>query len=195
MKIIVGLGNIGSDYDKTRHNTGFMIVDYIAKQYGGTFKENKKFRALISEIRINNEKIILVKPTTFYNLSGFAVRLIIDYYKIDYQQDLLIVHDDLATNFGSIRVRDLGSAGGNNGIRSIINQFGAKFWRIKLGINNTKRDLIPAADFVLSEFSQKEAKYLTKLIKQSTILIENFTKGKLENSSHKLKTTEETQTN
>ncbi len=187
MKIIVGLGNIGSDYDNTRHNTGFMMVDYLARQYGGRFEENKKFRSLIAQIRINNQKVILVKPTTFYNLSGFAVQLIVDYYKIDYKQDLLVIQDDLATDFGMIRVRQMGSAGGNNGIRSIINQFGAKFWRIKIGTNNAKSKLMPATDFVLSKFSQAEEKTLKQLIKHTSILIEDFTKDNLSNSSLRLK--------
>ncbi len=187
MKVIIGLGNISPDYNysKTRHNIGFQLVDHLAEKYGVSFKENKKLRALIAEFVLNGEKIILVKPTTFYNLSGEAAKLILNYYKINPMKDMLVLQDDLSIDFGQIRVKDMGSAGGNNGIRSIISHYGTHFWRIKFGTKNELLERIPAADFVLSDFTGEEFILIKKIKPKITELIEDFINNKLENSSYK----------
>ncbi len=187
MKVIIGLGNISPDYNysKTRHNIGFQLVDYLAEKYGVSFKENKKLRALIAEFVLNGEKIILVKPTTFYNLSGESAKLVLNYYKINPIKDMLVLQDDLSIDFGQVRVKDLSSAGGNNGIRSIISHYGTQFWRIKFGTKNNLLEKMPAADFVLSDFTGQEFILIKKMKPKITELIEDFINNKLENSSYR----------
>jgi len=126
MKLILAQGNVGNNYNNTRHNVGFRIIDDIARNYQGIWSEKKAFRALVCELRIGGEKVLLVKPTTFYNLTGFTLKTIADFYKIDFTTDLLVLHDDLSLDFGVIKTRDTGSAGGNKGLQSIISQIGGE---------------------------------------------------------------------
>ena len=123
MKLVVGLGNIGNKYTFTRHNAGFMLADSIALNNNLTFRENSKLKSLITNFRYGNEDYIIIKPPTFMNLSGEAVRAVIDYYKIAVE-DIIIVHDDLSLPLGKIRLRSNGSDGGHNGIKSIIQHLG-----------------------------------------------------------------------
>ena len=130
MKLIAGLGNIGEKYLFTRHNAGFMVVDKIAFDNGIEFREEKKLKCFIAKMGDN----LLIKPTTFMNLSGEAVRAVMDYYKIDIK-DLLIIYDDISLDLGTIRFRSNGSDGGHNGIKSIIKHTGTKeFDRLKIGM-------------------------------------------------------------
>ncbi len=150
MKLIVGLGNPDQKYENTRHNIGFMVLDnYLVNE-----KWSKKFDGLIIEKNINNDKIIFLKPLTYMNNSGFSVKKAVDFYHIDFD-DILIIHDDLSLDFGSIRLKYDSSSGGHNGIKSIINCLGnQKFCQLKIGImNEYKSDTI---DFVLSKFSKDE---------------------------------------
>lgn len=154
MKIIVGLGNPGNQYISTRHNVGFEAIDYIADEYGICLNE-KKFKAIYGKGIINNERVILVKPQTYMNLSGESLRMILDFYKVE-TKDIIIVFDDISLNLGQLRIRLKGSAGGHNGIKSIISAIGTnEFARIKIGIgeNRTYHDL---ADYVLGKFSDEE---------------------------------------
>jgi PTH1 family peptidyl-tRNA hydrolase len=154
MKWIVGLGNPGKQYEKTRHNIGFMAVDAFAELAGITvFKQ--QFRAEIGEGVIRGEKVVLMKPLTYMNLSGEAVRAFYDYYKADLE-DFLLIYDDLDTELGKMRIRYKGSAGGHNGVKSVIQHLGTEqFKRIRLGISR------PAAgadvvNYVLSPFTAEE---------------------------------------
>jgi peptidyl-tRNA hydrolase, PTH1 family len=155
MKLIVGLGNIGPHYVNTRHNTGFAVVEAYASHNGMEWSDKRAFKAHIAEGNVHGEKIILAQPTTYYNLSGEAVRAIKDFYKID-NQDILVVHDELDLPYGTIRVRHGGSDAGNNGIKSIITHVGDDFSRIRIGIANERAATIDAADFVLSRFNSEE---------------------------------------
>ena len=155
MFIIAGLGNPTKQYEGTRHNAGFEVIDRLSEKYNidvGT----KKHRALIGKGVIAGQKVILAKPQTYMNLSGESIRSLLDYYKIDEEQELLIIYDDISLNPGQIRIRAKGSAGGHNGIKNIIAHLGSQvFPRIKVGVGEKPRgrDL---AEYVLGHFSKEE---------------------------------------
>ncbi len=168
MKLIVGLGNPGEEYAITRHNIGFMILD----TYLGKVKWKTKNSALYYETTINNEKYLFLKPLTFMNLSGEAVRKYVDYYNIPLE-DILIIHDDLDLPVGSIRLKQDSSAGGHNGIKSIIAHLGTQnFKRLKVGISNNKE--LDTKDYVLGKFSKKEIDILNNILSQTHNIIEDF---------------------
>ena len=176
MKLIAGLGNIGQKYTFTRHNAGFMLIDSIAINSGLTLKENTRLKCLMTKFSNNGEDYLLIKPTTFMNLSGEALRAVTDYYRIDVK-DILIVYDDLSLELGKIRFRPNGSDGGHNGIKSVIQHLGTKdIARLKIGIG--PQPSIPSEVFVLQNFSKEE---LEKLKETLTIAKEGiacyFTKG------------------
>lgn len=154
MKLIAGLGNIGSKYTFTRHNAGFMLVDSIALNSDISFKENSGLKCFIAK----TDGTLLIKPTTFMNLSGEAVRAVMDYYKIAIE-DVLIVYDDLSLELGKIRFRPNGSDGGHNGIKSVIKHLGTKdVARLKIGIG--PQPSIPSEVFVLQNFAKEELEVL-----------------------------------
>lgn len=158
MKLIVGLGNLGRDYEKTRHNIGFLCLEYLRKQYGfPDWKEAGKFKAEISEGNYLDEKVILCRPLTFMNLSGEAVILVKNFYKVELE-DIIVIYDDVALPFGKLRFRPEGSAGGQNGMRSIIQQLGTeKVPRIRIGVEVREEDSkIETKDFVLSRLRPEE---------------------------------------
>ena len=154
MKMIVGLGNIGTRYDETRHNTGFMVVDQLARDYHlGAFTHLKQEAVAVSGI-INGEKVMLVKPTTFMNDSGRAVGPLVDYYDIDLD-NLVIVNDDLDMPVGKVRLKTHGASGGHNGLKSIISALGTKnFNRVKVGIDHPQHGTV--VSHVLGKFSKEE---------------------------------------
>lgn len=155
MKIVFGLGNPGEKYAHSRHNTGFLTVDGFAKQQGMDFKDASKFFAQIAEANIDGEKVLLVKPQTFYNDTGRSYQSVIDFYKVE-PTDTLIIHDELALPFGTIRSRLGGSDAGNNGIKS-VNQYGGETSaRLRVGIANEQRAIMGDVDFVLGRFSREE---------------------------------------
>jgi PTH1 family peptidyl-tRNA hydrolase len=187
MKIIFAQGNPGAQYANTRHNVGFLIVDTLAAQHRAEFVKKTKFHADIAEISIAGEKVLLVKPATFYNETGQAARMLVDFYKVDIKADFLAVHDDLALPLGTLRIRESGRDAGNNGIKSLNAHLGTNYVRIRIGIYNDLRDRIHDADFVLSNFTKLEADALKEMIAPKTIeLIEGFCAGKIEATSHKL---------
>lgn len=148
MKLIVGLGNIGKEYEHTRHNAGFDTIDILASGFGVSFKEDKKLKGLVAMVNNMGHKAILLKPTTFMNLSGESVALVMKYYNIDID-DVLVISDDLDMVPGKVRYRENGSAGGHNGLKNIILMCGTeKFKRIKIGIDRDK--FIPVVDWVLT---------------------------------------------
>lgn len=153
MKLIVGLGNPGKEYEATRHNIGFIIIDEIAKQYG-VGKYDSKFKGLYTKINIAGENVILLKPQTFMNLSGECVREVIDFYKIDIE-DILVVYDDLDLDVGKIRFKAKSSSGGHNGIKSIQQHLNTEnFKRLKFGISRDSN--IPVVKYVVGKFRNEE---------------------------------------
>lgn len=155
MLIIVGLGNPGAQYTGTRHNAGFDVIDAIAEKYHIDVT-TKKHKALIGKGVIEGMKVILAKPQTYMNVSGESVRELLDYYKIDEESELIIVYDDISLEPGQIRIRKKGSAGGHNGIKSIISHLGGTvFLRIKVGVGEKPKGY-DLADYVLGHFSKDE---------------------------------------
>ncbi|MBQ8519381.1 MAG: aminoacyl-tRNA hydrolase, partial [Agathobacter sp.] len=153
MFVIVGLGNPGKKYENTRHNAGFISIDALADKYGISISE-KKHKALCGSGVIEGNKVLLVKPQTFMNLSGESVRAVMDFYKIDPEEDMLVIYDDISLAPGNIRIRKKGSAGGHNGIKSIIAHAGTQnFMRIKVGVGE-KPSGWDLADYVLGHFSE-----------------------------------------
>ncbi len=154
MKLIIGLGNVGEKYVFTRHNVGFMVLDRLAVRENFSFREEKKLKSFVAKVRLWGDEFMLVKPTTFMNLSGEALRAVMDYYKIK-PEDVLVIYDDLSLELGKMRFRASGSDGGHNGIKSIIQHLGSnKFVRLKVGIG--PQPPIPAENFVLQNFSQEQ---------------------------------------
>ena len=155
MFVIVGLGNPGKKYENTRHNAGFIAIDALADKYGINISE-KKHKALCGSGVIEGNKVVLIKPQTFMNLSGESVRAVMDFYKIDPEEDMLVIYDDISLAPGNIRIRKKGSAGGHNGIKSIIAHAGTQnFMRIKVGVGE-KPSGWDLADYVLGHFSEED---------------------------------------
>ncbi len=154
-KLIIGLGNPGSKYAETRHNVGFMVLDAMAQHYGVDFQPNKTFKAEIASIFLGHDKVYLVKPTTFMNNSGIAVRALMAYFDIT-QDEILVIYDDLDMTVGKMRLRDKGSAGGHNGIKSIMAETGSdQFLRLKIGIGRPKEHHT-VVDHVLGRFDEDD---------------------------------------
>lgn len=153
MKVVVGLGNPGIEYAKTRHNVGFMVIDGFAEKHSVENWKNN-FHALIGETKIDGEKVLLVKPQTFMNLSGQAVLEVMQFYKVA-KEDLLVIYDDMDLPVGTVKLRQKGSCGGHNGIRDIIRLLGTEqISRVKIGIGKSK--YAQGADFVLGKFLPEE---------------------------------------
>lgn len=171
MFIIVGLGNPGKEYDKTRHNAGFMAIDALADKYGISV-DKKQFKGLTGRGIIAGQQVLLVKPTTFMNLSGESVRQAFDFYKPEIDQ-VLILFDDISLPIGQLRVRKKGSAGGHNGIKSIIAHLGSQdFPRIKIGVGGPgQKDLV---NHVLGHFNKEESKIMEEAVKETTDAVECF---------------------
>ncbi|MBS5988370.1 aminoacyl-tRNA hydrolase [Anaerococcus hydrogenalis] len=158
MYYIVGLGNPGMQYENTRHNTGFISIDYLARKYNIDVRKIK-FKSLIGQGVISGHKVMLVKPQTYMNNSGEAIREIFNYFDFDHDK-LIVIYDDIDIDFGSIRIRKKGSAGTHNGMKSIIyNLQFDDFPRIKVAVGK-KPEYMDLANFVLSGFSKKEAKII-----------------------------------
>ena len=162
MFVILGIGNPGKKYDGTRHNIGFVAMDYMSSKYG--IKINKiKHKALIGEGTISGERVILVKPQTYVNLSGESLREICLYYKID-AKNVIVIHDDVSLPCGKLRIRAKGSDGGHNGLKSIIYQLSSdEFTRIKIGVG-APPEHYDMADWVLGRFSKEDISHLSKLV-------------------------------
>lgn len=174
MKLIIGLGNPEARYDNTRHNVGFLLLDRIAAAHDAPWQEKPKFKGSIAEITIGGEKAFLLKPTTYYNLSGESARAVIDFYKLSASDDVLVLHDELALPFGTLRTRLSGSDAGNNGIKSVSQHIGQTYARIRVGIANDFSERMDAADFVLSRFSADELRAMNALAVHVGEFIEDF---------------------
>ncbi len=155
MYIIAGLGNPTAQYQGTRHNVGFDVIDKLADRYNISV-EGRKSRAFVGKGIIEGQKVLLVKPQTFMNLSGESIRGLVDYYKIDPETELLVIYDDISLDVGQLRIRKKGSAGGHNGIKNIIAHLDSQvFARIKVGVGEKPKGY-DLADYVLGHFSKAE---------------------------------------
>lgn len=201
MKVILALGNPGDKYTYTRHNAGFLVINQLAAGQSAQFSNKPKFFADITELNsftvdsaasakshstVPREKILLVKPTTYYNEVGISARAILDFYKLTLN-DLLIIHDDTALDFGKIRVRKSGRDAGSNGLKSLHTHIGADFWHIRIGTDNLLRRQIGDVDFVLSKFNADEQKILRDwTIPEAIKLVGTFLDDTIEPLSVKL---------
>ena len=174
MKLIVGLGNPGKEYEGTRHNIGFSFVDYYLKNKGVTNSWKEKMSGLLLSVEIFGEKVIFLKPQTFMNLSGDSIRKVIDFYKIDID-NILVIQDDLDLELGKIKLKEKSSSGGHNGIKDIEQKLGTNsFKRLKVGISNDKtRD---TKDYVLGRFSKEDKEILEKSYEICLNIIDDFFK-------------------
>ena len=173
MFLIVGLGNPGKEYEDTRHNIGFKVVDNIAKEYNIEINR-QKFKGTYGEGFIDGEKVMILKPTTYMNLSGESVREVMDFYNLD-NKDILVIYDDISLEVGTLRIREKGSAGGHNGIKSIIAHLGNDaFSRIKVGVGQPDVNLIK---YVLGKFTKGELTVLSEVIGATTKATNEIIKG------------------
>lgn len=164
MYAIIGLGNPDKKYEKTRHNVGFDVIDELAEQMGIEVK-TKRHKALCGIGTIGSEKVVLVKPQTYMNLSGESVRAVMDFYKLDAKSDIIVVSDDISLPVGKIRIRTKGSAGGHNGLKSIISHAGTDgFTRIKVGVGANEGDLVK---HVLGKFSKQDRVFVDDAIRDA----------------------------
>ena len=179
MYIIAGLGNPTLQYEGTRHNVGFDVIDTLADKYNISV-DARKSSAFIGKGMIEGQKVILVKPQTYMNLSGESIRVLVDYYKIDVEHELLVIYDDISLDVGQLRIRKKGSAGGHNGIKNIIANLGTQnFPRIKVGVGEKpkKYDL---ADYVLSHFSKAERELMEEGYQKAVKAVEMLLDGEME---------------
>ena len=178
MFIIAGLGNPTKQYEGTRHNVGFEVIDRISEKYNIAL-EATKHRALIGKGISQGQKVMLAKPQTYMNLSGESVRSLLDYYKVDEEHELIVIYDDISLDVGQLRIRAKGSAGGHNGMKNIIAHLGSQvFPRIKVGVGEkpAKYDL---ADYVLGHFSKGEAKLMDEGYDHAVHAVELIVSGQI----------------
>lgn len=181
MKLIVGLGNPGIQYKETRHNVGFMFIEKIVDEYKGELKAVGKLKSQICLLKIDGVDVCLCRPLTYMNLSGEALRAVVNFYKIDIN-DILIIHDDLDLPVGKIRIRERGSHGGHNGMRNIIEHLGTQdIKRIRIGID--KKDNV--VDFVLGKFKKEEREIIDKDIMMAPEMIRDYLNGPFNNLMNK----------
>ena len=179
MFIIVGLGNPTKEYENTRHNVGFDVIDAIADKYNISVTERKN-RAFCGKGIIEGQKVILAKPQTYMNLSGESGRGLVDYYKVDEETEILIIFDDISLDVGQLRIRKKGSAGGHNGIKSIIQHLGSNvFQRIKVGVGEKPKEY-DLADYVLGHFTKAEREIMEDGYKNAIEAVEMIVRGDID---------------
>lgn len=205
MRLIIGLGNPGKEYENTRHNVGYLVMDQISSKFKNqksklqlktqNFVENNKFSAEILKTEIGNEKVIFTKPLTFMNKSGEAVQKIANFHKIK-SEEIVVICDDINLELGTIRIRKTGSDGGHNGLKSIINSLGTEdFIRFRVGVGSNLKansqeliaNNIPAEDYVLQKFPKNEQKTINLSIdKTADLVLESISSGILEEKTVKI---------
>ena len=172
LALIVGLGNPGKEYENTRHNMGFQVLRAFAERYNWTFKKQRDFKGEFAHGSCKEKKVILLLPTTYMNLSGQSVRKVFDFYKFSLE-DVLVVTDDVALPFGTLRFRERGSAGGHNGLKSIESQLGTQeYSRLRIGIGDREHGLLE--DYVLSCFTKDEKEKLPAVIDEAVAFLEKW---------------------
>ncbi|MES9967380.1 MAG: aminoacyl-tRNA hydrolase [Sedimenticola sp.] len=188
IRLIVGLGNPGAQYDETRHNAGFWFVDLVARRHGGMFKSETKFHGQTCRVRIDGRECWLLKPSTFMNRSGQAVSALANYFKIPIEE-VLVAHDELDIPAGSIRLKKGGGHGGHNGLRDIVSAMGGKdFWRLRIGIDHpgNARQVV---DYVLGRPSRDDAIEIEREIARAEELLPRIVAGDSQKVMNLLHTT------
>ena len=184
MVVVVGLGNPEKKYSGTRHNVGFAAIDAMSDKYGIELTETK-FKAAYGKGRIGNERVILVKPLTYMNLSGEAVRPICDYFKVDSENDLIVISDDVELDVGNIRVRPKGSAGGHNGLKNIIAQLGhSDFKRVRIGVGKKPKEY-DMIGWVLGHFEGEDAAGIKDGIDRAVLAVEEIIENGVDSAMNK----------
>lgn len=179
MYIIVGLGNPDKQYEGTRHNVGFDVIDAIADKYNIDVTE-RKHRAFCGKGLVAGQRVILVKPQTYMNLSGESVRSVLDFYKVDEESELIVIFDDVSLAVGQLRIRKKGSAGGHNGIKNIIQHLGHNvFQRIKVGVGEKPKEY-DLADYVLGHFSKEDKEQMKDGYKRAVEAVEMLVMGDID---------------
>ena len=187
MFVIAGLGNPGREYENTRHNIGFRVIDDIAKKYQIAMLE-RKHKAVIGKGYIDGQKVILVKPLTYMNLSGESIREVTDYYKVDVTTQLVVVSDDISLDVGQLRIRKKGSAGGHNGLKNIILHLGSEnFMRIRMGVSD-KPQGYDLRDYVLGHFTDGEIKALSETSEKAEQAIRMIMQGDVDGAMNRYNT-------
>ncbi len=184
MKLVFALGNHEPRYNSTRHNVGFIVLDYVTDNYGSTWSEKPKFKAHIAELSLHGEKIVLAKPTTYYNRVGESYHAITSFYDIQ-PSDVLVVHDDLALTLGTIRTRIGGSDGGSNGLKSLIAHGGEATARLRIGIATPLLERIDPSDYVLGRLTQHELDSLSQCRPRLAEIIDSFITNSLSITTHR----------
>jgi peptidyl-tRNA hydrolase, PTH1 family len=183
MHLIVGLGNIGREYEKTRHNFGFLLLDQIVEDYGFS-AQSKNFKSEIFSGEIDGNKIIAIKPQTFMNRSGISVSQIASFYKIE-TKNIIVLHDDLDLELGRVKVKFGGGNGGHNGLKSIDEMVGKNYLRIRLGIGRPQNAGFATSDFVLGKFSLEEMQVVGKVNEKISDLADELLEGRLDGFMNK----------
>ena len=182
MFLIAGLGNPGKKYEKTIHNLGFMVIDELARR-NSVSVDKSKFRALIGEFNLGGEKVILMKPQTYMNLSGDALREAVNFYKIDLK-NVLVIYDDLDIPIGALRIRTSGSPGTHNGMKSVVAQLGSRdFPRVRIGIGSNKDDNL--IDFVIGKPSKSEEGVLADTVSEAALAVECYIKDGIDKAMNR----------
>jgi peptidyl-tRNA hydrolase, PTH1 family len=172
--LIVGLGNIGNEYDGTRHNIGFAAVDRFAQDHDFTGWTNKRdLKCHLATTQLGDTKVIIIKPTTLMNLSGEAVQAVVHFYKIS-QENIVVVHDELDVPFGQIRTRVGGGSAGHNGIKSVTAAVGEQYGRVRIGIGPKTHEQMDSADFVLAKFSAEQETQLKNLTREASAILSEY---------------------
>ena len=184
LKIIVGLGNPGTEYARTRHNAGFWLVDELARRHGGTFRFEGRHQAELARTRIAGEEIWLVKPLTFMNRSGGPISSVLNFYKLR-TADMLVAHDEIDLPGGTVRLKDAGGHGGHNGLRDLIAAQGEGFWRLRIGVGHpgAKKEVV---DFVLTRPAADEQKDIDETIWAGADAIEQMLRDGAQIAMNKL---------
>ena len=189
MKLVVGLGNPGPEYDRTRHNVGFDVLDRLARRFFASDTPRVRFKGLLLEGQIGSEPVWLLKPTTFMNRSGEALVEAARFRKIDVRQDLLVVVDDLALPCGSLRFRDFGGTGGHNGLADIVRVLGGQQWpRLRIGIDRPGR--IPQSNYVLGKFTPEQQTLIDSALDRAAEAVEYWVHEGTEAAAQKYHTPE-----
>lgn len=173
LKAVFGLGNVGKEYILTRHNAGFLCLDQLVEELGGSWREKKSLKSFVAEVRLGDKRLLCIKPTTLMNLSGDAAAAVKQFYKLS-NKDILVVHDELDMPFGTLRLRLDGGSAGHNGIKSVSAAIGEDYARLRIGVKNDQTPKTDAADFVLKPFAKAEQASFSALYKEVSSLVSEF---------------------